>query len=73
MKKKELTPRQVAIVSCPTCGVPIGKPCVLHSGGLRSIAHIGRRLIAVEEMEGTRSKPAMENSDGYMGRGLHKL
>lgn len=48
MKRKELKPKQILSVSCPTCGVPVGKRCVLHSGGLRSEPHIDRKFAAVE-------------------------
>ncbi len=53
MKKKDLTPRQLSSVACPTCGVPAGKRCVLHSGGPRSEPHIDRKFVAAERFETT--------------------
>jgi hypothetical protein len=51
MKKKDLTPRQLSSVPCPTCGVPARKRCVLHSGGLRSAPHVDRKFLAIEVIE----------------------
>lgn len=51
MKKKELTPKQILSVPCPTCGVPAGKRCVLHSGGPRSQPHVDRTLAALAVIE----------------------
>jgi hypothetical protein len=51
MKRKELTPEQVSSVPCPTCGVAIGKGCVLHSGALRSGPHVDRKFAAGEAIE----------------------
>src|SRR5579859_6633172 len=53
MKKKELTPEQLSSVPCPTCGVPAGKPCVLHSGAPRSQPHVDRKFAAVQAVEST--------------------
>jgi hypothetical protein len=47
----ELTAEQCCYVPCPQCGVPVGKPCLLHSGAVRSEAHIDRRLSVAEEIE----------------------
>ena len=49
MKKKELTRDQASSVPCPTCGVTVGKGCILYSGGLRSEPHVVRKLAAIEE------------------------
>jgi len=54
MKKSELTRKQISSVTCPTCGVPTGKRCVLHSGAPRSEAHVERKCAAVEAIEGKR-------------------
>jgi hypothetical protein len=54
MKKKELTPKQVSSVPCPTCGVAAGKHCVLHSGGPRTEPHVDRKLFAAEAIESKR-------------------
>ncbi len=51
MKKSELTLKQVSTVPCPTCGVAIGMPCVLHSGGKRLEPHVDRKLAAIEVLE----------------------
>jgi hypothetical protein len=51
MKKKELTRKQAESVSCPTCGSPIGKRCVLNSGALRSGPHVQRKFAAIEAFE----------------------
>ena len=51
MKKKELTPKQLLSVCCPTCGVPTGERCVLHSGGPRFEPHVDRKLSALEAVE----------------------
>jgi hypothetical protein len=51
MKKSELTLKQVSGVPCPTCGVAIGMPCVLHSGGKRLEPHVDRKLDAIEILE----------------------
>jgi len=52
MKKRELTRKQISSVTCPTCGVPTGKRCVLHSGASRSEAHVERKSAAVEAVAG---------------------
>jgi hypothetical protein len=52
MKKSELTLKQVSAVPCPTCGVAIGMPCVLHSGRKRLEPHVDRKLAAIEALEG---------------------
>jgi hypothetical protein len=52
MKKSELTPEQISVVPCPTCGVPAGKRCELHSGGPRPGAHADRKFAALEGIEG---------------------
>jgi hypothetical protein len=46
-----LTPRQLLAGPCPTCGVAVGEPCLLHSGGLRNEPHIDRKLSAIEAAE----------------------
>ena len=52
MKKSELTLKQVSAIPCPTCGVAIGMPCVLHSGGKRLEPHVDRKLAAIQALEG---------------------
>jgi hypothetical protein len=51
MKKKELTPKQLSSVPCPTCGVAAGRRCVLHSGAPRSEPQIDRKFAATEAIE----------------------
>jgi hypothetical protein len=51
MKKKDLTPKQMSSVPCPTCGVAAGMPCELYSGGLRSGPHVDRKLAAADAVE----------------------
>jgi hypothetical protein len=51
MKKKELTRKQMSSVPCPTCGVAVGKGCILYSGGLRLEPHLVRKLSAIEALE----------------------
>jgi predicted RNA-binding Zn-ribbon protein involved in translation (DUF1610 family) len=51
MRNRELTPEQIISVPCPTCGVPAGERCVLHSGSPRSGPHIDRRFDALEAIE----------------------
>jgi hypothetical protein len=56
MRIKDLTPTQLQSVPCPTCGVPAGKRCVLHSGALRSESHVDRKLAAAEAIEAKRHR-----------------
>ena len=51
MKKSELTPEEIASVTCPVCGAAVGERCVLHSGALRSEAHVDRKFAAIEAIE----------------------
>jgi len=51
MKRKELTPKQLVSVPCPTCGAAAGKRCVLYSGALRSEPHVDRMFAAIEAIE----------------------
>jgi hypothetical protein len=51
VKKSALTSKQISSVPCPTCGVAMGKRCLLYTGGLRSEAHIQRKLSAIEANE----------------------
>jgi len=58
MKVRAVTPKQVEIVSCPTCGVAPGKQCELSAGGLRTTAHRDRALSAAEALEKRRAAQA---------------
>jgi hypothetical protein len=51
MKKKELPKEQSDFVSCPTCGVGVGEPCVWNYGELRLGPHLNRKLTALEFIE----------------------
>jgi len=54
MRMKDLSPTQLSTVRCPTCGVPAGLRCVLHSGALRSESHVDRKLAAADAVEAKR-------------------
>ena len=43
---KELSPKQVLAVRCPTCGAAPGEQCELSTGQPRTTPHRDRRLIA---------------------------
>ena len=49
MKTRDLAPRQVLAIPCPTCGSRPGKPCELSAGGLRSTPHHSRELVAADD------------------------
>jgi len=51
MKVRNLTPKQLLSVPCPTCGVAIGARCLLHSGALRSEPHVDMTLAAADAVE----------------------
>ena len=51
MKKRDLTPKQMTAVPCPSCGAGVGMSCELHAGGKRSEPHVDRKLAAIEAME----------------------
>jgi hypothetical protein len=46
--KKELTPKQVLAVHCPTCGAAPGEKCELNTGQPRTETHRDRRLIEAD-------------------------
>lgn len=54
----DLTPKQLSSVPCPTCGVPAGERCLLHSGSPRSESHVDRKLCAAEAVEAERFRRA---------------
>jgi hypothetical protein len=56
VKTKELTPKQILSVRCPTCGAATGEACELHSGALRFEPHRDRKLSAAEAVETKPSK-----------------
>jgi hypothetical protein len=51
VKTKELTPKQIFSVPCPTCGAATGEACELQTGALRNEPHRDRKLTAVEAVE----------------------
>jgi hypothetical protein len=46
--KKELSPKTMLSVRCPTCGAAPGEKCELGTGMPRTNPHRDRRLIAAE-------------------------
>ena len=48
--KKELSPKQILAVHCPTCGAAPGEKCKLTTGRHRAESHRDRRLIAAEQL-----------------------
>ncbi len=63
MKKKELTPKQLSSVPCPTCGVAAGERCVLHSGAPRSEPHVDRKFSAVEATERQKTEGSRQKTE----------
>jgi len=51
MRVRDLTPRLLLAVPCPTCGVAAGERCLLYSGALRNEPHVERKLSAAEAIE----------------------
>jgi hypothetical protein len=51
VKTRELTPKQIVSVPCPTCGAAAKEPCKLQTGALRTEPHRDRKLSAVEAIE----------------------
>jgi hypothetical protein len=51
VKIKDLKPKQLFSVPCPTCGAAVGKPCELISGGQRNEPHPDRKIEAAEALE----------------------
>jgi len=56
IKIKQLTAKEKYSVACPTCGVGVGKRCVLVAGGLRNEPHPLRKNAATEAVETKRTK-----------------
>jgi hypothetical protein len=56
VKTKELTPKQILSVPCPTCGAATNEPCELHTGDPRTEPHRDRKLSAAEATENEASK-----------------
>jgi hypothetical protein len=54
VEKKELTPKQLSSVPCPTCGAAAGERCELHSGAPRSEPHVDRKFAAIEAADKNR-------------------
>jgi hypothetical protein len=51
VKTKELTPKQIVSVPCPTCGAATEEACELHTGALRTEPHRDRKLSAADAVE----------------------
>ena len=51
MKRRDLTPKQLNSIPCPTCGVSAGQRCLLAAGGMRVAPHVDRQLAAAEDIE----------------------
>jgi len=51
VKAKDLTPKQILSVRCPTCGAAIGEICELNTGTPRTEPHRDRKLSAAEAAE----------------------
>jgi hypothetical protein len=47
--KKELTPKRILALPCPTCGAAAGQKCELSTGQPRYTPHLDRRLVAKDE------------------------
>jgi len=56
VKTKELTPKQILSVPCPTCGAATGEACELHTGVRRFEPHWDRKLSAADAVETKRRK-----------------
>ena len=56
VKCKELTPKQILSVPCPTCGAAIEEVCELHTGDPRTEPHRDRKLDAADAVEAKASK-----------------
>src|SRR5882724_8944102 len=55
MRMRDMTSRLLLAGPCPTCGVAVGKGCVLHSGQPRNEPHLDRKLCAIEALESKRA------------------
>jgi len=51
MKIKQLTPKQLCSVPCPSCHVAAGERCVTSVGGLRFTPHTDRKVLAAKAVE----------------------
>ncbi len=51
MRVKDLTPKRLLSVPCPTCGAPAGKRCERYSGVPRKEPHVERKLAATEAIK----------------------
>ena len=55
-RTRDMTPKQLSSVPCPTCGVVVGQRCVLYSGRLRKGPHVERKLSAAEAVAKKKSR-----------------
>jgi hypothetical protein len=51
MNAKDLTPKQLLAVRCPTCGAKSGEKCELSTGQPRTYPHLDRRPVTAEFIE----------------------
>ena len=51
VKAKDLTPKQILAMPCPTCGAAVGEVCELNTGTPRTEPHRDRKLSAAEAVE----------------------
>jgi len=51
MKTRDLTPKQLLLLRCPTCGAKPGEKCELATGQPRVNPHRDRRLVTAEFVE----------------------
>jgi len=56
VKSKELTPKQILSVPCPTCGAATEEACELHTGAPRTEPHRDRKLSAAGAVERNQTK-----------------
>jgi hypothetical protein len=47
--KKELSPKMILAIRCPTCGAAPGEKCELSTGQPRNNPHIDRRWVAEDQ------------------------
>jgi hypothetical protein len=67
MRKRDLTPKQLSAVPCPTCGAAVGEHCELNSGAPRSEPHVDRKFAAIEAVERKSSRVLISRVTGPRG------
>ena len=61
MSARELRPKQILSVRCPTCGAATGEVCELNSGAPRTEPHRDRKLSAADAVEMKLSKRSLSS------------